>query len=73
MFLYEDAVNCVLCVQLAISEFQSCGTMATDDVLRHNQDVLDNLKPGDLVKFDRDVYHHWAVYIGKFMLILYTF
>lgn len=73
MFLHEDAVNCVLCVQLAISEFQGCVTMATDDVLRHNQDVLDNLKPGDLVKFDRDVYHHWAVYMGKFMLILYTF
>ncbi|XP_046560833.1 uncharacterized protein LOC124269837 [Haliotis rubra] len=31
----------------------------------HNWTVLDHLEPGDLLKFDRGVYSHWAVYVGN--------
>ncbi|XP_046544919.1 uncharacterized protein LOC124255123 [Haliotis rubra] len=32
---------------------------------KHNQKELDFSKPGDLLEFERGVYSHWAVYIGK--------
>ncbi|GFN81779.1 hras-like suppressor 3 [Plakobranchus ocellatus] len=31
----------------------------------HNQTVLFELEPGDLVKFPRGPYSHWAVYLGN--------
>ncbi|XP_059159059.1 uncharacterized protein LOC131943066 [Physella acuta] len=38
--------------------------MATDRNQTHNLNVLRSLKPGDLVKFHRSLYTHWAVYEG---------
>lgn len=35
----------------------------------HNRKVLDNLQPGDLVQYKRDLYSHWAVYIGHEKII----
>jgi hypothetical protein len=35
----------------------------------HNRKVLDNLHPGDLVQYKRDLYSHWAVYIGHEKII----
>ncbi|CAL1532399.1 unnamed protein product [Lymnaea stagnalis] len=44
-------------------------TFESAAIKRHNQHLLNKLKPGDLVKFDRGVYHHWAVYVGNGKLI----
>ncbi|XP_046560877.1 phospholipase A and acyltransferase 3-like [Haliotis rubra] len=37
--------------------------MSSLEVQRHNQTVLDRLKPGDLVEFKRGLYSHWGVAI----------
>jgi len=43
--------------------------MATDpDITAHNDHVLNVLQLGDLVQFNRIVYSHWGVYVGKFLL-----
>ncbi|XP_046583670.1 phospholipase A and acyltransferase 3-like isoform X2 [Haliotis rubra] len=39
--------------------------MASLELQRHNQTVLDNLEPGDRLQFKRGVYDHWAVYVGN--------
>ncbi|CAL1548127.1 unnamed protein product [Lymnaea stagnalis] len=39
---------------------------------QHNKKILDQLKPGDLLKFKRGIYYHWAVYIGKGKVIHVT-
>ncbi|XP_046576567.1 phospholipase A and acyltransferase 3-like [Haliotis rubra] len=39
--------------------------MTSPEVQQHNQTVLDNLQPGDLLEFDRGRINHWAVYIGN--------
>ncbi|GFO48582.1 hras-like suppressor 3 [Plakobranchus ocellatus] len=31
----------------------------------HNQRVLSELEPGDLIEFPRGLYSHWAVYVGN--------
>lgn len=31
---------------------------------------LSLLKPGDLVEFQRDGYQHWAVFIGKLIIMM---
>jgi len=41
----------------------------SQEVVRHNATVLEELHPGDLVEFNRGIYSHWAVYIG--MVVLY--
>jgi len=35
----------------------------------HNKKVLAELSPGDLVQYKRDLYSHWAVYIGHEKII----
>ncbi|XP_046558723.1 phospholipase A and acyltransferase 1-like [Haliotis rubra] len=39
--------------------------MTSQELQRHNQTVLDTLEEGDLLEFDRGLYSHWAVYVGK--------
>ncbi|XP_046558722.1 phospholipase A and acyltransferase 2-like [Haliotis rubra] len=39
--------------------------MASLELQRHNQTVLDNLELGDRLQFKRGVYSHWAVYVGN--------
>ncbi|XP_073434751.1 phospholipase A and acyltransferase 1 isoform X3 [Dendrobates tinctorius] len=36
--------------------------MASSD--RNNEEVLDNLQPGDLIEIFRPAYQHWALYLG---------
>ncbi|KAK7093759.1 phospholipase A and acyltransferase 3-like [Littorina saxatilis] len=38
--------------------------MAQLSVVRHNETLLQELEPGDLIEFPREYYSHWAVYIG---------
>jgi hypothetical protein len=33
--------------------------------IRHNTHVLNDLQAGDLIEFKRNLYSHWAVYIGR--------
>lgn len=37
--------------------------------LEHNQKVLEDIVPGDLLEFKRNLYSHWAVYIGNNKII----
>ena len=39
--------------------------MAAQTLRTHNENLLKNLKDGDLIKIPRTYYSHWAVYIGK--------
>ncbi|XP_059147868.1 phospholipase A and acyltransferase 3-like [Physella acuta] len=41
-------------------------------VKEHNKKLLFSLKPGDIVKFNRGVYFHFALYIGKGKVIHLT-
>ncbi|GFO21160.1 hras-like suppressor 3 [Plakobranchus ocellatus] len=38
----------------------------------HNQRVLSELEPGDLVEFPRSLYSHWGVYIGNETIVHLT-
>ncbi|KAL3891831.1 hypothetical protein ACJMK2_004077 [Sinanodonta woodiana] len=44
---------------------RSSNSNADAETKQFNEEVLKNLKPGDLIKIHRDLYKHWAVYIGK--------
>lgn len=33
--------------------------------VEHNQKCFESLKPGDLIEYKRNLYSHWAVYIGN--------
>jgi len=38
----------------------------TADVIRlHNERVLENLRLGDMVEFERSMYSHWGIYAGN--------
>ncbi|XP_046583669.1 phospholipase A and acyltransferase 2-like isoform X1 [Haliotis rubra] len=39
--------------------------MASLELQRHNQTVLDNLELGDMLEFKRGAYSQWAVYVGN--------
>jgi hypothetical protein len=48
------------------SQTRTCTQVLTEELrMEHNQKVLDDLKPGDLVEYKRNLYSHWAVYIGR--------
>jgi len=61
------------------SHFQSHSTSSSQDPLIHNHGLISSwqtrtdseaclllrLQPGDLLEFDREVYCHWAVYVGR--------
>ncbi|GFO45125.1 hras-like suppressor 3 [Plakobranchus ocellatus] len=57
-----------------MAEFGNCGTariarlrgsaMKRAMNKAHNQTVLSELEPGDLIEFPRGLYSHWGVYIG---------
>jgi HRAS-like suppressor 3 len=40
--------------------------------LEHNKKVLEDIQPGDLLEFKRNIYSHWAVYIGHEKIIHLT-
>lgn len=44
--------------------------MAQLSVVRHNETLLQELEPGDLIEFPREYYSHWAVYIGVYYILL---
>ena len=37
--------------------------------IEHNGKVLADLQPGDLIEFKRNLYSHWAVYIGNTKIV----
>jgi len=39
--------------------------MTDIEIRRHNEEVLDELEPGDNVEFPRGMYSHFGVYVGK--------
>ncbi|XP_035699314.1 phospholipase A and acyltransferase 3-like [Branchiostoma floridae] len=38
--------------------------LSSEAVRRHNETVLADCEPGDLLEFPRSSYSHWAVYVG---------
>ncbi len=36
---------------------------------KENEDALAKAQPGDMIEFIRGTYSHWAIYVGKFILI----
>jgi len=60
--------------------FQRHSTNSSQEAVIHNRGLISDwhtresteaclllrLRPGDLVEFDREVYCHWAVYVGRF-------
>lgn len=39
--------------------------MAAKQFDSHNRSVIQTARKGDLLEFERSLYSHWAVYIGK--------
>ena len=39
------------------------------ELTARNRSVIRRARPGDLLKFDRGAYFHWAVYIGSYIYI----
>ena len=37
---------------------------------KENEASLEKAQPGDMIEFIRGSYSHWAIYIGKFVLLL---
>jgi len=46
-------------------------SVSTEIYRYHNGTVLEELQPGDMIEFDRDLYTHWGVYVGKNVFISY--
>lgn len=51
---------------------QAKGTVTPEEALaraarikQHNEETLAQATPGDMLKFDRGIYCHWALYIGR--------
>ncbi|CAF0968658.1 unnamed protein product [Brachionus calyciflorus] len=38
----------------------------------HNKQVLSELLPGDLIEFKRNLYSHWAIYIGNSKIVHFS-
>jgi hypothetical protein len=36
--------------------------LESSEIEKHNQDVFDRLKPGDLIEFKRGLYSHWGMF-----------
>jgi hypothetical protein len=52
------------------SSSRVCTQVSSEELrMEHNQKVLNDLKPGDLVEYKRNLYSHWAVYIGRNKII----
>ncbi len=32
---------------------------------KKKRNMLTNARPGDMIEFNRGIYSHWAIYIGK--------
>lgn len=39
--------------------------MSSENIPESTRTVIENAEAGDLLEFNRGVYSHWAVYIGK--------
>lgn len=39
--------------------------MSSENIPESTRTVIENAEAGDLLEFNRGVYNHWAVYIGK--------
>lgn len=39
--------------------------MSSENIPESTRTVIENAEAGDLLEFNRGVYKHWAVYIGK--------
>ncbi|CAL1535797.1 unnamed protein product [Lymnaea stagnalis] len=57
---------------MAASPVKKSDSTSSARIKARNNYVMRFLKPGDLVRFDRHLYDHWAVYIGDSKVVHIT-